>query len=69
VLSVLEGYSLQESAILLECRRDEVNTARMRAVQEIVQSVERRGATNSVHPGKLRETSGLDGLSQLAASA
>jgi DNA-directed RNA polymerase specialized sigma24 family protein len=69
VLSVLEGYSLQECAILLECRRDEVNTARMRALQEIVQSVERRGATQSIHSGKLRETSELGGLSQLAATA
>ena len=71
VLSVLERHPLQECALLLNCRRDEVNTARMRALQEIVQSVEGRDATKRIYSGKpvLREPAGLDGLSQLAAMA
>jgi DNA-directed RNA polymerase specialized sigma24 family protein len=70
VLSVLEGYSLHECAILLECRRDEVNTARMRALQEIVKSVEHQ-TTNRLHPlaPTLPETVELRGLSNLAAAA
>jgi len=66
VLSVLEGYPLQECALLLSCRRDEVNAARMRALQEIVKSVE-CDTTTSIHSRTPRV--GLDGLSQLAATA
>ena len=65
VLSVLEGYPLQECALLLDCRRDEVVTARMRALQTVVQSVERRNATSDIHSG-LRES---DRFSHLAATA
>jgi len=70
VLSVLEHYPLEECATLLDCRRDEVNAARMRALQEIVRSVERRAATRSIHSVKPtpRESSGFDGLSQLSAT-
>jgi len=50
VLSVLEGYPLQECALLLNCRRDQVNTARMRALQEVVNSVERGDAIKSINP-------------------
>lgn len=40
VLSVLEGYPLQECALLLDCSRSEVIIARMRALQQVVRSLE-----------------------------
>ncbi len=50
VLSVLEGHPLQECALLLDCRRDQVNTARMRALQQVVNSVQTDGARGTIHP-------------------
>jgi DNA-directed RNA polymerase specialized sigma24 family protein len=71
VLSVLEGYPLQECALLLDCRRDEVVTARMRALQNVVQSIERREATRDIDSANqgLRQSDRFDQLSQLAATA
>jgi len=71
VLSVLEGYPLRECARLLGCTPGEVNTARLRALQEVVKSVEGRDGTNSIPSGKQtpRETDPLDSLSRLAATA
>jgi hypothetical protein len=68
VLSVLEGYPLQECALLLDCRRDEVVTARMRALQTVVQSVERREATRDIDSGN-QGPRDSDQISQLAATA
>ncbi|HXW90142.1 MAG TPA: sigma factor-like helix-turn-helix DNA-binding protein [Terriglobales bacterium] len=71
VLSVLEGYPLRECALLLGCTPGEVNAARMRALQEVVKSVEGREQTASIRTGNqtLRETDQLDSLSRLAATA
>ena len=71
VLSVLEGYPLQECALLLDCRRDGVVTARMRALQNVVQSIERREATRDIDSGNqgLRDSDRFDQLPQLAATA
>jgi DNA-directed RNA polymerase specialized sigma24 family protein len=68
VLSVLEGYPLQECALLLDCRRDEVVTARMRALQTVVQSVEHREATRDIDSGN-QGPRGSDQISQLAVTA
>jgi DNA-directed RNA polymerase specialized sigma24 family protein len=66
VLSVLEGYPLHECALLLDCSRSEVITARMRALQEVVKSVEttRAGTKTLVEVGR-----GLEKFPQLAATA
>ena len=66
VLSVLEGYPLHECALLLDCSRGEAVTARMRALQEVVKSVEthRTAANALVEVGRGREK-----FSHLAATA
>jgi len=71
VLSVLEGYPLRECALLLNCTPGEVNTARMRALQAIVNSVERRAGVKNIGTGTeaLRENARFNDLSQLAATA
>jgi DNA-directed RNA polymerase specialized sigma24 family protein len=71
VLLVLEGYSLHECALLLNCRRNELITARMRALQQVVQSVERGDAVAAIDSGNqpLRESGRFNRLSQLAATA
>jgi DNA-directed RNA polymerase specialized sigma24 family protein len=71
VLSVLEGYSLHECALLLNCRRNELITARMRALQAVVQSVERADAVTVIDSGSqpLRVSGRFDKLPQLAATA
>jgi len=71
VLSVLEGYSLHECALLLNCRRHDLITARMRALQEVVKSVEGGDATTMIESGDqpLRDSGQFDKLSQLAATA
>ena len=71
VLSVLEGYPLRECALLLGTTLGEVNTARMRALQQVVKSVEHRAETESIHSGNQapRENSQPDGLSRLAVTA
>jgi DNA-directed RNA polymerase specialized sigma24 family protein len=70
VLSVLEGYPLQECALLLNCTRGEVNSARMRALQEIVKSIERRDGTQNVRARNraLLESGRMAGPSQWAAT-
>lgn len=71
VLSVLEGYPLQECALLLDCSRSDVITARMRALQEVVRSLEvlnrprNAGASNRT----LHEAVTFDKFSRLAATA
>lgn len=71
VLSVLEGYPPQDCALLLDCRRDEVITARMRALQDVVKSFDRRQATENINSGSwaLLQSDRFRGLSQLAATA
>lgn len=71
VLSVLEGYPLQECALLLDCTRGEIVTARMRALQEVVKSLEFHGKTNSIdlENPSLRVDGHIDGPSHLAATA
>jgi DNA-directed RNA polymerase specialized sigma24 family protein len=44
VLSVLERYSDQDCSILLNCSREDVRTARMRALQQISEIQERNAA-------------------------
>ena len=70
VLCVLEGYSLQESALLLGCRRDQINTARMRALQEVVKAVELDAAKTIDSKNQvIRESNRFGTFSQLAATA
>jgi len=71
VLSVLEGYSLHECAVLLNCRQHELITARMRALQQIVKSVEGRDAITAINSGNQPSCEDIQGdrLSQLAATA
>jgi len=44
VLSVLEQYSDQDCSIFLNCSREDVNAARVRALQQISEMVQRNGA-------------------------
>lgn len=71
VLSVLEGYPLQECALLLDCSRSEVITARMRALQQVVQSLERHRLSLSLGSDSQipREEGKFDQFSRLAATA
>jgi len=71
VLSVLEGYALQECALLLDCSRNEVITARMRALQGVVTSLQLRSNVLSIGTEQQipRENVELDSLSRLAAAA
>ena len=70
VLSVLEGYPLRECALLLGCTPGDVNTARMRALQVVVNSMQRRDRTTSKSGDQtLHENAGFSNLSQLAATA
>jgi len=71
VLSVLEGYPLQECALLLDCTRGEVVEARMRALQEVVRSVELHDKTAGIHMEKPTQQDGarLNRFSHLAATA
>ena len=71
VLSVLEGYSLQECALLLDCTRGEVVAARMRALQEVVKFVEVRDKATATDAGNqaVRVDKQFDRFSHLAATA
>ena len=71
VLSVLEGYPLQECALLLDCRRDQVNSARMRALQNVVKSIEPINPTKTIGSENqpLHEIGHFDRVSPLAATA
>jgi len=71
VLSVLENYPLQECALLLDCSRNEVIKARMRALQEVVKAVELHNGTLASHSRNrvLHGGAALDSLSHLAATA
>lgn len=48
VMSVLEGYSDRECALLLNCTRDSVIEARSRALQQVARSVEGATAESNV---------------------
>lgn len=67
VLSVLEGYPLHECALLLDCSRGEVITARMRALQGVVKSVEAH--RNDARSKVLAEVGRGREFSRLAATA
>ena len=71
VLTVLEGYPLRECALLLGCTPGEVNTARMRALREIMNAMRRRESTTSIKSGgqTSRENARFGRASQLAATA
>lgn len=71
VLSVLEGYPLQECALLLDCSRSEVISARMRALQQVVRAVAHRGQARASGSNNQvsREDVEFDGMPQLAATA
>jgi DNA-directed RNA polymerase specialized sigma24 family protein len=71
VLSVLEGYPLQECALLLDCSRSAVITARMRALQQVVRSLERSSPSRVLGSDDQipREDVEFDKLSHLAATA
>jgi DNA-directed RNA polymerase specialized sigma24 family protein len=61
VLSVLEGYPLHECALLLDCGRNELISARMRALQQVVKFVEANRDNASNAP---RDGTGSEHLSQ-----
>lgn len=70
VLSVLEGYSLQDCTLLLACSRAEVVAARMRALQQVVKYMElHRPSTESLNQQIPREDAALDRFSEFAATA
>ncbi len=71
VLSVLEGYALQECALLLDCTRGEVVAARMRALQEVVKLMKSSNRSENIHVENQvqRENTALNDFSRLAATA
>jgi hypothetical protein len=71
VLSVLEGYPLQECALLLDCSRSDVITARMRALQQVVKSLQAGSNVLTIQSAKqiLPEGAEFDQFSPLAATA
>jgi DNA-directed RNA polymerase specialized sigma24 family protein len=70
VLSVLEGYSLQECALLLDCSRGDLITARMRALQEVVRLLEMNHSLSKDASNRTpHEAVILDQFSRLAATA
>lgn len=69
VLSVLEAYPLQECALLLDCTRSELITARMRALQKIVKKVELHDNLLSMKEPPLGEGTPKEKFPQLAATA
>ncbi|HET7442202.1 MAG TPA: hypothetical protein VFJ47_12940 [Terriglobales bacterium] len=74
VMSVLEQISDQECALLLDCSRNQVNAARIAALQRLGRSAELRGEGATTGSGKrvLHSSTGLlqaEALSQLPASA
>lgn len=70
VLSVLEGYSLQECALLLDCSRNDVITARMRALQQVLRFLERHDSSRNIGPStETTREDAVDKFSQLAATA
>lgn len=69
VLSVLEAFPLQECALLLDCSRSEVITARMRALQKVVKKVELHDNLLSIKEQPLLESALKENLPQLAATA
>lgn len=74
VMSVLEQISDQECALLLDCSRNQVNAARIAALQRLGRSAELRGEGATTGSGKrvLHSSTGLlqaEALSQLSVSA
>ena len=71
VLSVLEGYALQECALFLDCTRGEVVAARMRALQEVVKLMKSSNRSENIHVENQvqRENTALNDFSRLAATA
>src|SRR5579862_1175777 len=71
VLSVLEGYALQECALFLDCTRGEVVAARMRALQEVVKLMESSTRSENIHVENQvqRENTALNDFSRFAATA
>ncbi len=71
VLSVLEGYALQECALFLDCTRGEVVAARMRALQEVVKLMKSSTRSENIHVENQvqRENTALNDFSRLAATA
>ena len=70
VLSVLEGYSLQDCTLLLGCSRGEIIAARMRALRQVVKYLELHhhspdSANKQTPPGDIA----FGEFSQLAATA
>lgn len=70
VLSVLEGYSLQDCTLLLGCSRAEVIAARMRALQQVVKYMQLHHLSpESSNQQIAREDAALDRFPELAATA
>ena len=60
VISALEGYSDQETSLLLNCTRGEVSAARARALLEIGKSAEHRRKIVSIGSGEQSPADGAE---------